>query len=46
MKVGYRFNLGVLWGMKVLLCYHNTLFEEVLVYCNTVLLWHQHPVNE
>ena len=43
LKVGDGFQLRVLRGVEILLCHHNSLFEEVLVDGNTILLGHQHP---
>merc|ERR1719186_376280 len=43
LKVGDGLQLRVLRGVEILLCHHNSLFEEVLVDGNTILLGHQHP---
>jgi len=45
-KVGYTFNIIMFGTVAVLLCYAYSLFKEVLIDGNPVLLRDQHAINE
>ena len=40
------FKIGMLWVVEFFLGHHDTLFEEVLIYGNSILLWNEHAVTD
>jgi len=46
LEIGDTFQFGMFRCMIVLLRYHDSLLEEVLVDSYAILFWHQHSVSD